>query len=44
MKRHEFLDDMAKFVGLFVIIVITGGIIMAVVYGLLVERLISLLR
>lgn len=35
MKRHEFLDDMAKFVGLFVIIVITGGIIMAVVYGLL---------
>jgi hypothetical protein len=35
MKRHEFIDDMAKFVGLFVIIVIAVGIVVVVVYGLL---------
>lgn len=35
MKRNQYLDDLAKFVGLFVIIVITVGIVAAVVYGLL---------
>lgn len=35
MKRNQFLDDMAKFVGLFVIVIITSGILIAVVYGLL---------
>lgn len=35
MKRDQWLDDMARFVGLFMIIVIAVGILIAVVYGLL---------
>jgi hypothetical protein len=36
MKKHQqFFDDMAKFVGLFVITVVIAGIVIAVVYGLL---------
>lgn len=35
MKRNQYLDEMAKFVGLFVIVIITSGILIAVVYGLL---------
>ena len=35
MKRNQYLDDAAKFVGLFVIIVITMTVVVAVVYGLL---------
>ncbi len=35
MKRNQYLDDMAKFVGLFVIALVVGGILIAVVYGLL---------
>ncbi len=33
--KHQYLDDMTKFVGLFVIIVFTVGIVAALVYGLL---------
>ena len=36
MKKHqEFFDDMAKFIGLVVIAVAVGGILIAIVYGLL---------
>lgn len=35
MKRNQYLDDLARFVGLFVIVIITSGILIAVVYGLL---------
>ena len=35
MKRNQWLDDMAKFVGLCVIAVVIAGILIAVVYGLL---------
>jgi hypothetical protein len=36
MKKHqEYFDDMTKFVGLFVIIVIAVGVVIAMVYGLL---------
>ncbi len=35
MKRNQYLDDMAKFVGLFVIAVVIAGIVIALVYGLL---------
>ena len=35
MKRNQWLDDMAKFVGLVVIAVVIAGILIAVVYGLL---------
>ncbi len=34
-KHHEFLDDMAKFVGLCVIAVIVIGLLIGLVYGLL---------
>ena len=35
MKRNQYLDDMAKFVGLFVIVAVIAGIVIALVYGLL---------
>jgi hypothetical protein len=36
MKKHQqFFDDMAKFVGLFVIAVIVAGLAIGLVYGLL---------
>lgn len=35
MKQNQWLDDMAKFVGLFVIVIVTSGILIAVVYGLM---------
>ncbi len=35
MKRNQYLDDMAKFVGLFVIVLVVAGIVIALVYGLL---------
>jgi hypothetical protein len=35
MKRNQWLDDMAKFVGLVVIAVVIAGIAIALVYGLL---------
>ena len=34
-KHHEFLDDMAKFVGLCVLAVIVVGLLIGLVYGLL---------
>ena len=33
--KHQWLDDMAKFVGLCVIVIVITGILIAVVYGLL---------
>jgi hypothetical protein len=35
MKRDQWLDDMARFVGMFVLAAITAGVMVAVVYGLL---------
>jgi hypothetical protein len=35
MKRNQYLDDMAKFVGLFVIVLVIAGTVIALVYGLL---------
>ncbi len=35
MKRNQYLDDKAKFVGLFVIALVITGIAIALVYGLL---------
>ncbi len=35
MKRNQYLDDMAKFVGLFVIVLVIAGMVIALVYGLL---------
>ena len=36
MKKHQqFFDDMAKFVGLFVIAVIVAGLVIVLTYGLL---------
>jgi len=35
MKRHQYLDDMAKFVGLFVMFVIGAAVLVGLVYGLL---------
>jgi hypothetical protein len=35
MKRNQYLDDMAKFVGLFVMFVIGAALLIGLVYGLL---------
>ncbi len=35
MKRNQYLDDMAKFVGLFVIALVVGGLLFGLVYGLI---------
>ncbi len=35
MKRNQYLDDMAKFVGLFVIVLVVGGLLFGLVYGLI---------
>jgi hypothetical protein len=35
MKHNQTLNDLALFVGLFVMVIVIGGIVVAVVYGLL---------
>ena len=35
MKRHQYLDDMAKFVGLFVMFAIGAALLIGLVYGLI---------
>ena len=35
MKRHQYLDDMAKFVGLFVMFAVGAALLIGLVYGLI---------
>ncbi|CAG0933578.1 hypothetical protein TFLX_03110 [Thermoflexales bacterium] len=35
MKRNQYLDDFAKFIGLFVMALVVGGLLVGLVYGLL---------
>jgi hypothetical protein len=35
MKRHQYLDEMAKFVGLFVMFAIGAALLIGLVYGLI---------
>ncbi|CAG0936308.1 hypothetical protein TFLX_05176 [Thermoflexales bacterium] len=35
MKRNQYLDDMAKFVGLVVIALVVGGLLFGLIYGLI---------
>ncbi len=35
MKRNQYLDDFAKFIGLFVMALVVGGLLIGLVYGLL---------